>query len=228
MKPLFWTLLLLNVLAFGFIQFVDGGAAPAARSARQEIDPDKITLLHLDAFPLPIQRAPESTPAAPVAAAGPSRPPTCLEWGGFDAPSARRAVERLATLGLDDRLAERQDPVRHWVFIPPLGRSDAHRKLDELKGLGVRDVHITRNYAISLGLFSSEERANRRLAQLSKLGVGSAVMAPLDGSPEHTFVLRDVDEATASRIAAWAPDFPGASLTTAACFNSLTAETPGG
>jgi hypothetical protein len=68
----------------------------------------------------------------------------------------------------------------HWVYIPPLAsKADAERKAGELKKLGVTEFFIVteagaNQYAISLGIFSSEQGAKDQLESLKAKGVRSA------------------------------------------------------
>src|SRR6185295_5422808 len=67
-----------------------------------------------------------------------------------------------------------------WVFIPPLtNRQGALRKAAELKQLGVEDYFIVQEegalrWALSLGVFRTEEAAQARLAALRAQGVRTA------------------------------------------------------
>lgn len=68
----------------------------------------------------------------------------------------------------------------YWVLIPPLlNRQAAEKRLLELKRLGLSDATLMQEegpgrFAISLGLFSSEQAAQERLKDLVKRGVKSA------------------------------------------------------
>jgi hypothetical protein len=66
------------------------------------------------------------------------------------------------------------------VFVPPQGsRQGALRKANELKDLGIDDYYVVpdegeHRWAVSLGVFRSEEAAQARLAALRAQGVRSA------------------------------------------------------
>ena len=74
-----------------------------------------------------------------------------------------------------------------WVMVPPQGsKAEAERKVAELKELGVKDLLIVQEagsnqYAISLGVFSSEKGGQDRLAELKAKGVKSARLMPRPG-----------------------------------------------
>lgn len=82
---------------------------------------------------------------------------------------------------LPDGLAE-VEPVEdsrllgHWVYLPPTdSNGEARAVVQELRDAGLDDVSLVREEAyrnaISLGVFSSEERARQRQQQVADLGV---------------------------------------------------------
>ena len=76
------------------------------------------------------------------------------------------------------------DATQFWVFIPPLAsRQDADRKAGELKKLGVSEFFVVQEagpnrWAISLGIFSTEQAARDLLDSLREQGVRSAKVGP--------------------------------------------------
>ena len=68
----------------------------------------------------------------------------------------------------------------YWVYIPSLsGKAEAERKAAELQRLRVPELFVIQDagpnrFAISLGIFSSREKAAERLNQLREMGVRSA------------------------------------------------------
>jgi len=71
-----------------------------------------------------------------------------------------------------------------WVRVEPSpDRQTAERRADQLSEKGVRDLYIIRApgpdlNAISLGLFRTQERAERHLSDLHSLGVEGALVRP--------------------------------------------------
>ncbi len=67
-----------------------------------------------------------------------------------------------------------------WVHIPPLGsKADAEKKASEVRRLGVSDFFLLteagpNQFAVSLGLFSSEKGGQERLAEVRAKGIRSA------------------------------------------------------
>ena len=78
-------------------------------------------------------------------------------------------------------------------------------------------------FAVSLGLFKTEEAANTYLGQLRQKGVSSAV-AGLRGARNVTFVIRDPGDAAAEKIAALKAEFPAAQLKVTTCADALSAK----
>ena len=184
MRALFLLLLLANLAFFAWSAFVaprESSSDP--RPLRAQIEPEKIRILPPEPAPLsPAPAAkPKPAPEAPVAAA-PATGGICTEWGSFtvaDAPAAEKALEPLA---LGARLSQRkvEETASWWVFIPPQGnRQNAQKKAGELKVLGVDDWFIVADegrwrWAVSLGVFRTEEAAKAQLEALKAKGVRTA------------------------------------------------------
>lgn len=218
MRLLFLILLLANVAAFGYIRFAESRAGADAQNALLQISPEKMKLLK-----------PRGKDKA--AAALPSSPPrpalACLEWGSFAAEDVTRAAAALAQLDLGDKVSQRD---AGWlVYIPPFKtKADADKTVGELKALGVDDFYVIpennqRRFAISLGVFRTEESANNYLAQLKQKGVRSVAAGPR-GVKSSIFVIRDPGDAVAAKIARLKTDFPGAQLKATACADALAAK----
>jgi len=159
MRLLFLALLLANVVFFAWSRYQAPNEAGAGGN------------------PLALQIEPHKLKIVP--------PGVCLEWGSFTLADYRRAEKALEPLALGSRLAQRrtEEVAGWWVFVPPQGsRPAALRMAGELKALGVQDYFIMADegefrWALSLGVYRSEEAAQTRLAALSSMGVRSAVMA---------------------------------------------------
>jgi hypothetical protein len=146
------------------------GAAPVAAQAQ----PPAARLAEA-AQPKPV---PEAEPAAPP---GKSRgAPACLQLTGLSAEQAGKFAAQAA--------AGRLQVIRHeeggwWVLIPPLAdKATADKKAGELQRLGLDDFFVVgegaQKNAISLGVFSRQEAAEKRLADLRGRGVRSARIVP--------------------------------------------------
>lgn len=94
------------------------------------------------------------------------------------------AVETLVAQAEAAKLkASRRSDGSWWVFIPPQGdKKGADKKAGELQRLGVKEFFVVtegaQQFAISLGVFSREEAAQKRLEQLQSQGVRSARVGP--------------------------------------------------
>lgn len=102
----------------------------------------------------------------------------CATIGPFERlETAQVAEERLESFGLAAAVRESGGQIRSgfWVYLPPYSsRSEAKRIEDELRGRNVSDLFIVtgsdQRNAISLGLFSTPERADQRAAEIGRLG----------------------------------------------------------
>jgi hypothetical protein len=165
--------------------------------------------------------APDPAPPARPAAPAESAPLACVEWGSFGAQEAARAGERLEPLALGARLAQfrGEETASWWVFIPPQpNRAAAQKKAAELKKLGVDDYFVVQEegklrWALSLGVFRTEEAARARLEALRARGVRSAQVARRETRvPKVWFQVKSVDAALRARLQELSREFEGATL----------------
>ncbi len=167
LRTAFFLLVLGNLLLFAWGQgyFGSKGGGEAERLAAQ-IEPGKLRIAGV---------------GAPPKATEPSRE-ECRALSGVE-PSA--ALTLVALLGARDaQLKISQHPLEEariwWVHIPPqVNSAQADRKAAELSKLRIRDFYVVREsgpnqYALSLGLFKTEESATEYLDVLQKKGVKSA------------------------------------------------------
>jgi hypothetical protein len=126
---------------------------------------------------------PEAAVAPEVASApAASTRRECLRWGPFAADELARARDAAEAIVGAGRAVTITTPATTtwWVYVPPTRTRDAaERKLIELRRLGVRDTFLVTDppeyrYAISLGLFRTEEAARRFLDAQKNRGVRSA------------------------------------------------------
>ena len=219
MRLVFLLLLLANVAAFGYIRFVESRLGPASQIPLLQIAPDKIKLLR----PSAQGAASKSGATRPAAAMA------CLEWGSFGADDAPRAAAALANLALGDKVVQRETSDSYWVYIPPLKtKAEADKKAADVKGMGITDYYVVQDsdafkFAVSLGMFKSEEAAANYLGQLKLKGVRSAVVGPR-GAKMSLFVIRDPGDAAASKIAELKAEFPASTLKAATCGETAAAK----
>ena len=212
MRTAFLILLLANVGLFAWWRYgspLDAAADPAPLA--RQIEPEKLKVVSPKDLPPP-------SPAKPVAVAKPEPPPPppvalkCLEWGSFTVADAPRAEKTLEPLALGPRLGQRrtEETAGWWVSIPPQKvanpRQAALRKAAELRNLGIEDYFIVQEegqhrWALSLGVFRTEEAAQARLAALRAQGVRSAVVGARETVvPKVWLQVKGVDAALEAKL----------------------------
>ncbi len=137
-------------------------------------EPDSVQSVEVEPKPEPVPVAPEPQPVATA------EPFVCERYAGFekrtDADVIGAVLERNgATVLL--RGESEHELVNYWVMLPPRSASIGKRTLAQLQGARIRDFYLVRSgdfaNAISLGVFSTREAAQRRLRQLAGLELAS-------------------------------------------------------
>lgn len=208
LRTLFFLLVLGNLLLFVWGQgyFGTAGGGEAERLSAQ-IEPDRLRIAG-KGEPLP-------------KAAEPPRE-ACRALAGLERETAGKLIELLssrdALLKMEQRALD--EPKSWWVSIPPLPNSaQADKKAAELSRLGVKDFYIVREsgpnqYAVSLGLFKSEEAAKGYLDALLKKNVKSARMQSRETAGDNSVVeVRGSADRLARAMADLPPEFAAAQKT---------------
>jgi len=225
MKWLFWLLLLAGMAFFALMQW---GSVLLGDGRNLQSQPP------LNAEKIKLMRTPLAPPVAPpvvpplAAQSAVQATAACMEWGGFSGNDLTRATAALDTLKLGDRLTQRQ--IEHasgyWVYIPPLKtRADADKKVAQLKALGVEEYFIVQEAgkwrnAISLGVFKTEDAAQKFLERIKNKGVKSAMVGERMSKFMLTvFVLKNPDAGVTAKIVELQNEFAGSELKAAACDN---------
>ncbi len=239
-KWLVGLLLLANILFFAAMRW---GAMLTTDAdvpmVQAEVSPDKIRLISdvmpassvaaaaTDAKPQAVSAVAASAPALildPVLATKGRK--QCMEWGEFSGSGLAQVQTALSALKLGDK--ETQRSVEHasgfWVYIPPLkNHAEVQRKIAQLKALGVNDHFVVQEEgewlnAISLGVFRTEESAQKFLTGLRGKGVRTAKVGERKSKLRFTvFVLKDLDGAVADKIRALHKDFSDSELKITDC-----------
>lgn len=220
MKTVSFLLLLANLGFFAWIYFGAGRASDEPQLMEQQLNPQAIRLLRADQV---AALAAERTKQTPERVKSPPKVAlaACLELGAFGLGDAVRVQQALEPLGLGSRLSQRraEEVASYWVFMPPQrNRQAANQKAAELRKLGVEDFFIVQEdpnfrFAISLGVFKTEEAARARLAELRTKGVRTARVGPRETSVQKVyFAVRDVPDALASRLNDLRQSFAGSEL----------------
>lgn len=214
MRWVFVLLLLGNIIFFAAMQWPQNKSRDDSMANHAPFRAEKIRLITEDEMPPP---APAPAPVAQQ---------VCLEWGQFaeqDLARARIALQALK-LGEADISVQATRANSWWVYIPPLKtKQEANKKVDELKGLGIQDSFVMQDnnswrYAVSLGVFSTQEAAERYLAQIREKGVRSAKAAPRnqDGGRSSLFIKASGADIEAELVKL-KQDFPATELKAAPC-----------
>jgi len=231
MRVLMLFLVLLNVGFFAWAKFiapVESGTDP--QPLTRQLEPDRLRIVPVVPVVPGVPNVPQGAAASATAAAAPTPAPpaprpariACLEWGSFtlaDAPAAARVVD---SLGLADRLTERRtrETAGWWVFIPPQRdlRQGAQRKARELRALGIKDYFVVQEegpnrWAVSLGVFRTEERARARLEALERRKVRSAEVGPRETRvPKVWLQLREIEPSMKDQLEIVVSRIPGTQL----------------
>ena len=187
----------------------------------QQVQPEKLRIVQeseLAKVPPPAATKPQPAPPPPPPE---PTPLACLEWGSFSPADAVRAAQRLEPLALGARLAQYrgEETAGWWVYISPqANRAAALKKAAELKKLGVDEYFVVQEegrqrWALSLGVFSTEDAAKARLEALRARGVKSAAVGQRETRvPKLWFQVRTVEPALHTRLQGIAKEFEGATL----------------
>lgn len=212
MRTLFLLLLVANLAFFAWANYLSpNDAASDPRPLAQQHQPEKLKILAPgDAG---AGAAPKSKPVAEASA--------CLEWGSFTLADAPRAEQALEPLALGPRLAQRrvEETAQWWVFFPPQGsRQNALRKVAELKALKVEEYFVMQDegplrWAVSLGVFRTEDAAKSRLEALRAQGVRTAQIGERETQvPKVWLQVKDATAPLQAKLKEIAAGFPGSEL----------------
>lgn len=218
MKWIFFLLLAANLVFGGYVYLREHAPNPDAQLARMQLNADQLRIV-----------PPPEKPAAPppaVQVSVPAAASVCVEWGSFGTGELSRAQAAVDRLALGDRLRRIDIPVTagYWVYIPPLkSKADMDRKAGELRELGVIEHYPVLEtgrwrYAISLGVFRSEEGARKYLAALRGKGVRSATIGKREQRVNQTaFLVKDPTQEDSANLAVLKSEFPGSDLRALEC-----------
>ncbi|EJL88561.1 hypothetical protein PMI16_02205 [Herbaspirillum sp. CF444] len=144
----------------------------------------------------------------------------CTEIGNFNTVEARKFEAQLAGLHLSVKPVSRsiQEAGSYMVYLPSQdGRDGADRKAAELRRLDIQDFYVmpesqpnpALRWAISLGVFKTEEAAKAYIGQLISQGVRSArIIARNVTSTRQTYQWRGIDGATKASLDSLKAKFP--------------------
>ncbi|SFC21004.1 SPOR domain-containing protein [Collimonas sp. OK412] len=205
LKIIFWLLLLANAALFamqkGYLGALYSDGREPARIGRQ-LQPDKIRMTAAENVTAPAAVASLASAAlAPAPTAAELAPVACTEVGNFTAAEARRFSSQLAERVPAVKFVRRetQEVASHMVYLPSLGSKEAaDAKADEVRRLGISDFFVIQDssplrYGISLGIFKTDEAAQKQVASLAKRGLSGAKVGTRSvSSSKVAFQLRDL------------------------------------
>jgi hypothetical protein len=214
MRTVILLLLLANLTLFAYTKLDSVGAGEAVR-LKEQVRPDKIAIL---------------TPQQ-VAALGPAKVASladvCVEWGPFNEPERTRALAELDNLQLGRLLTQRRVDVdgTYWVNLAPFAtRAAADRRAGELRQQGIGDISVvdagSGRFAISLGLFRTEQAARTRSDALSAQGVNARVDPRSQAVTQTMLVVRDPQAPVVARIKELQAQYAGTDIKIGTCQTS--------
>lgn len=224
MKKLFFILAILNLLFFGLLKIYETPSPIDWRAREVRADSVKIVTgqLAVSAAPTPVAQA--SAPVVVVAELASAPEPAvreeqvCRRLVGVtpDLLAIARSRIKTARLTAEERSIGEN---RFWVYIPPLASAEAARKkAEELAGLGIDDFYPINNgskwqNAVSLGVYSTREAGEKRLAMLKAAGVRSAQLRDKDDTPRPaTFIFSALPIADLEKLEKISKQLRGAHL----------------
>jgi hypothetical protein len=215
MKLLVVLLVLANIALFGFGELERMSESESNRLQRQ-LAPEKIKVLTPQ----------QVTALGPATAAQLAN--VCLEWGAFTAAEKSAALAALEPLQLGRQMTQRrvESTSAYWVYVPPLpSKPAAERRVAELRDLGLKDFFIlsdgAQRNAISLGVFKTQDGANKVLETVQAQGVKNAQSGERSQTIQQTvIVLRDPQPAQTQKIQSLKSDFAGSDVQIGPCDKS--------
>jgi len=194
MRPLFFLLLLANVIAFLLLQLTQQFGNTPDRTA-QQINAERLLLMD--------GSAKNSAGSATAGAALAADAAHCLEIGDFNGQSASAFEQQLAKLAsnLNPQRRVVQPAPLQQIFIPPLANEEAaSQRLVQLRGMGFTDSAVIRDetarrWGISLGRFEHAELAEAHLEKLRTAGVQDARLGEYPLNSTRYAVQVSVDDA---------------------------------
>jgi len=229
LKLFFWLLLIGNIVLFSSGYFA--ASAPERHEPQrqeQQLQPQMLTILPPNSAKLVEPATAEQVAAGNSAADAktPAQPElkadtiACTEIGNFNSVEVRRFDAQLSALNLKIKptTASIQEVASHMVYIPSQeSKEGADRKAAELRRLGIQDFYVipdtqpnpALHWAISLGVFKTEEAAKAYIGQLIPKGVRSArIIARTLNTSKQTYQWRNIDPATKAALDELAAKFP--------------------
>ncbi|SEO96228.1 SPOR domain-containing protein [Aquisalimonas asiatica] len=204
MKAFFILMLLLNAGVFALFTINARDDAPPYPS-----QPADGSLRLLSEVPADEPPEPEPDDEAPDVTAD-DNGLECFSVAGLDRTDAEALAATVRTAGDVARVLEVEDRdfVGYWVYVPPHATmADAQETMAELADQGISDygyVGGDDEHAVSLGVFSTRDRAAEREAEIRDLGIDTEIGERYRTATEYTLLV-GVEDADALPAADWQP-----------------------
>ena len=221
-------LAILNLAVLGWLSSDPGSQAAPGRAAA--IGPDAPRLALVGELDPETRRGYEKQQAAeaPPATAPDALPPgalLCVSVGPFGSKDAAvAAAGALQASGVVIEVREEAGQLRsgYWVHLPPFpSREAAEAVAADLQARGAGELFIVaaaeQRHAISLGLFSTAERADQRAAEVGKLGYRPRIAERFRDGPLYWLEYREPAELALDVSAALTTADPEAHRVAKAC-----------
>ncbi len=209
-------LLVANFTLLGYTLLDNGGGEGVRLS--QQVQPEKIKLL---------------TPQE-VAALGPAKvaalADVCVEFGPLSDPERAKVLTDLEPLALGRLLSQRRVELDNafMVSVSPFPtRAAADNRAGELRKQGVKDMTVVDlgrgQFAVSLGVFRTEQAATAFADDLGKLGVKLVRVQPRVQLPAQSpltqtlLVVRDPQQPVVARFKELQAQYPGTEIRVGTC-----------
>jgi hypothetical protein len=218
MRFLFFLLLVVNA-AFAVHIWLTETRAPGEDPARREINREALRVVSVTDAASVAKSAARVNAARQLAEN--LNATACVELGGIKPDDEPRAAQAFAAMNLGNRVGERkaEEAPRYWVYLPPAKDiKAAETTMAFVKKLGVKDVSLLADKSISLGVFSTDDAAERYLAEVRDKGIKGALKAPRSGQVrEHVFTVREPDTQLVARLTLMQTQFEGSALKAVNC-----------
>lgn len=150
----------------------------------------------------------------------------CLEWGEFSGTDLKRAEQALAEMKLGDHLAQRtvEYNTGYWVHLASAkNKTQLKRKVEQLKKLGVEDFYVMQEKphwlnVISLGVFKTQEAADKYVTSLQKKGVKSIIVGERKSKLKFVvFQLKQMNAEQSGHLSKLQKELENSELNTVSC-----------
>jgi hypothetical protein len=173
------TLLVANLLFLAWAKWIDPPRDAGAQDALSHLPRLQLVGENPGSKPTAANLPPPPAVAQQVVLQVPEAPQTCSSVGPFnDIAHAARAAGLIAQRGFhfQQRAEEGETIEGYWVFVGGMtSDEEVSDVVTRLEKNGVNDAHVMKNFStnrrISVGMFSTRDRADKRAAAITAMGL---------------------------------------------------------